>query len=245
MFYKVVGKSMEPAYKDGSVLWVSKSAVKFGLRSGDAVVALDPRDRRLILKRVTKVSKEGIFLEGDNSTQSTDSRTFGLVPKGNIIGKAMVKFPQWKGWPDKAVPALALLGLIDASYLTFKHFEGGEVACGIIPGVDCDVVLGSMYSEIFGIPLSLLGALYYLTVLVLGIAYLKRRKNVLLQLLFGVTAIGFLTSLYLIYIQAFVLNAYCPFCMISALTSIILFVSLWVMTISRGKVIIDESKKNE
>lgn len=235
MLYKVVGKSMEPEYLDGQVVLVSKRAVKSGFREKDVVVALDPRDGRLILKRVERISETGVTLVGDNLPESTDSRTFGLVQKANIIGKVVMKFP--KDLLIKMVPTLAFVGLIDATYLTWKYFSGGEVACGVIPGLECDVVLGSTYSLVFGVPLALLGALYYLAVVVLGILYLKKKDNMFLRLLMGVTSAGFLSSLYLMYIQAFVLNAYCTFCIISAIISTILFVSLLVMTFRKGKVV--------
>ena len=236
MLYRVVGKSMEPAYKNGSVLLISKAALRFGLKIGDAVMAFDPRDKRPILKRIAKVSKEGIYLKGDNEAQSTDSRTFGIVTKENIIGKVIMKFPnKISKLAHKAVLVLASIGLLDSGYLTFKHITGGEVTCSAIPGANCDVVLGSMYSTIFGIPLALLGTLYYLTVLTLWIIYLQKGDSRLLQFIFGITGVGFLTSLYLIYIQAFVLYAYCAFCMLSALTSTLLFVSLLLLVLSQKR----------
>lgn len=246
MFYRVTGQSMEPEYKNGSVVLISKNVVKYGLKRGDVIMAFDPRDGRRILKRVAEISARGIFLRGDDLSKSTDSRTFGLVQKENIIGKVIMRSPKRiKAWSEKAVPVLAIVGLVDAAYLTFKHFEGGEVECGVIPGANCNVVLGSMYSEIFGIPLALLGTLYYLTVFSLWITYVKNKEGILLRLLLGITSMGFLTSLYLVYIQAFVLNAYCVFCMTSALASTFLFVSLLIMTFSKKRNIISELDKHE
>lgn len=227
---------MEPSYEDSSVLLISKIALKFGFKAGDVVLAFDPRDKRPILKRIVDISREGVYLEGDNVTQSTDSRTFGIVSKKNIIGKVVMKFPNnIAKLVNRAVLLFASIGLVDAGYLTFKHLTGGEVTCDAISGANCDVVLGSMYSTIFGIPLALLGALYYLTVLTLWTVYLKKGDNRLLQFIFGITGIGFLTSLYLIYIQAFVLYAYCAFCILSALTSTLLFVSLLLLVLSQKK----------
>ena len=233
MFYEVVGKSMEPGYLGGQVVLVSKRRVKSGVRERDVVIALDPRDGRPILKRVGGISEAGVTLAGDNLSESTDSRTFGLVQKANIIGKIVMKFP--KDLLIKTVPVLAFMGLMDSGYLTFKHFTGGEVACDAIPGMECDIVLGSTYSLVFGVPLALLGALYYLAVLVFGVLYLRGKEDTLLRLLMGATSVGFLSSLYLIYIQAFVLYAYCTFCIISALISTTLFISLLVMTLRKDK----------
>jgi len=246
MFYRVSGQSMEPEYIDGTVVLVSKNTVKLGLNVGDVVVAPDPRSGRLILKRISKISETAVFLRGDKSSESTDSRTFGLIQKENIIGKVVMKLPKgFKGWLGGAVPVLASLGFVDAAYLTFKHFEGGKVECGIVPGADCNIVLGSMYSEIYGMPLALLGSLYYLTVLTLWTIYWRREENVILRMLLGATSIGFIASLYLIYIQGFVLNAYCLFCMASAFISITLFVLMIVMTSSKEGVIFNKLNKDE
>ncbi|MCR4261189.1 MAG: S26 family signal peptidase [Candidatus Colwellbacteria bacterium] len=227
---------MEPSYNDGSILLINKGLIKFRIKERDVVLALDPRDRRPILKRVTKVSGEEIFLEGDNADESTDSRAFGLVQKGNIIGKVILEFPSdTRGWLKIMVPILAFLGLIDSAYLTIKHFTGGEVNCSAIPGIDCDIVLGSMYSEIFGIPLALLGSLYYLTVLAIGIIYLKKQDSIFIQFLLVMTSVGLLASLYLVYVQAFILNAYCAFCLASAFISTLLFASSLAMTFLKEK----------
>jgi len=246
MFYRVSGRSMEPTYGDGSVLLISKGIIKLGIKREDVILALDPRDKRPLLKRIVGISGEGISIEGDNVNESTDSRVFGLVQKENIIGKVILEFPSsTKKWLRMMVPILAFLGLIDSAYLTMKHFTGGEVSCGAIPGINCDIVLGSMYSEVFGIPLALLGTFYYLTVLVIGIVYLKKQDNIFVKLLLMATSIGFIASLYLIYVQALVLNAYCTFCLISASISMLLFASLLVIALSKEKNIIHESNENK
>jgi nickel-type superoxide dismutase maturation protease len=83
--YRVAGESMQPTYQPGDTVlgwrW-------FRPKRGDIVVV--KRDRMLI-KRVTHVNVEGIFLEGDNPRRSTDSRTFGLVRRDQVEARIILK----------------------------------------------------------------------------------------------------------------------------------------------------------
>lgn len=74
---------MNPTLREGQKV----IAVRFlPSKSGDLVVLKDPRDGRLLLKRITEVRKEVLFVEGDNKKESTDSRHFGWIPKKSVIG---------------------------------------------------------------------------------------------------------------------------------------------------------------
>ncbi len=117
---------------------------------------------------------------------------------------------------------VALLGFVDASYLAIKHFQGVIPPCSLVSG--CETVLNSSYSEILGIPVSLLGALYYLVILVGVFAYLESKNTKLLKWSLLLTFFGFIFSLWFIYIQAFILKSYCIYCIGSFVTSTTLFV---------------------
>ena len=63
------------------------------MRPGDIVAASDPRQpARPVLKRVVDISREGVFLLGDNPEHSTDSRQFGPVPIRSVRGKAIYRY---------------------------------------------------------------------------------------------------------------------------------------------------------
>lgn len=122
---------------------------------------------------------------------------------------------------------LAIIGVIDAGYLTYEHFSGTVPPCttGII-FADCGKVLQSSYSEVYGIPLALLGFIHY-TIESIVIAFaiftthkLARRLTILLS-----TA-GFLFSLYFVFLMIFVIEAICLYCLVSAIVSILLFIFL-------------------
>lgn len=116
---------------------------------------------------------------------------------------------------------LALVGLTDAIYLTVQHVTGESVRCTIVSG--CSEVLSSQYSSINGVPLALIGAVAYFTVF--SLATLAAFGYPLVgKLLMVVVGLMFLTTLWLIYLQAFVIGHFCQFCLLSAFVTIALTV---------------------
>lgn len=127
-----------------------------------------------------------------------------------------------------AVAALvSLVGLADAIYLTIEHLSGRSVRCTIVSG--CSEVLSSEYATVRGIPLAMVGAAAYFTVFSLAVlaAYSYRWAAKLLTVL---VSFMFLATLWLIYLQAFVIKHFCQFCLLSALVTFILTV-LIVLTL--------------
>ena len=123
---------------------------------------------------------------------------------------------------------MSSLGILDASYLTYKHFVGGSLKCGLLNG--CDTVTTSVYSTLSGIPVSVFGLGFYVAVFLLALVMIEiasRRYSGLLALL---AAGAFAFSGYLVYIQAFTLHSYCLYCIFSALmvtTIFVLSLLLW------------------
>ena len=121
-----------------------------------------------------------------------------------------------------AIPALlALLGLADALYLTVEHVTGQSVKCTIISG--CSEVLSSPYAVVAGVPLAAVGAAAYFTVFslaTLAIFDYRLARTLLLPL----AGAMFLVSLWLIYLQAFVIGEFCQYCLLSAAITTVLLV---------------------
>jgi uncharacterized membrane protein len=115
---------------------------------------------------------------------------------------------------------LALAGFSDAAYLTVKHFYEADAGCLLSDG--CDAVLKSEFATFMGIPLAYLGLVYYLLTIVGITAYHQTEKTNLLKGLFLLNLGGFSFSLWLVYLQAFVLNSYCTWCLFSALVTTLL-----------------------
>jgi uncharacterized membrane protein len=131
-----------------------------------------------------------------------------------------------------AAAVVALAGLVDAIYLTVHHYNAEPVPCGA--GFDCEMVLSSQWAEIGGIPLAAFGAAAYFTVFALAVlaAFGDRR----MWKLFGiVVTLMACFSAWLMYLQAFRIGAFCQYCLISAGTTLTLFVLFVVSRVqSRG-----------
>lgn len=112
---------------------------------------------------------------------------------------------------------VAFFGFLDATYLTILHYKNLIPPCTVTSG--CEVVLNSKYAYLFGIPVALLGTLFYLAVILSCLLLITNYKKIFLQVFYGLVIIGFVVSLILIYIQAAILNAYCQYCLLSEATS--------------------------
>lgn len=120
-----------------------------------------------------------------------------------------------------AASVLALVGLADSVYLTVKHFTAEPVPCSIIEG--CETVLTSSYAEVAGVPIAAFGAAAYFAAF--SLAVLSAYGNRTAWALFGVQSfLMAAVSAYLIYLQGFVIGAFCQFCLVSAVTSFGLFI---------------------
>src|SRR5262245_40456865 len=112
-----------------------------------------------------------------------------------------------------AVAIVAVAGLADATYLSVQALTGETLSCGGSP--DCFRVLGSSYAKLGGIPVATLGALGYFTAFTLATfaAFGYWWAPRFLALIAGAM---FLMTLWLLYVQAFLLHAYCRYCLFSA-----------------------------
>lgn len=124
-------------------------------------------------------------------------------------------------WLTAALLALSVIGLFDASYLTYHHYSGTKLICNLTHG--CDTVLTSQYATIFNVPIALLGVLFYFAVLLVTLYSLQ--ENIMKRTLLLLGAVGFGTSLGLVFLQAFVIHAWCQYCLLSAITSTLIFLT--------------------
>jgi uncharacterized membrane protein len=122
-----------------------------------------------------------------------------------------------------AISAVAFLGMVDALYLTVMR--GVHVPCSVTGG--CNEVLTSSYSEVFGIPLSVIGLTFYFSVFCLAVLDAFEVGH-LLRWVFWLALPAFLITLVLLYLQAFVILHFCQYCLASAaFVSTIFLISAW------------------
>lgn len=138
----------------------------------------------------------------------------------------------WNGvrWLPLAAAIVALAGLADAVYLTVHHLTATPVPCSIIEG--CETVLTSPYAEIADIPLAAFGALSYF--LAFSLALMTAFGNRAMWTAFGALVVFMAAfTAWLIYLQGFVIGAFCQFCLISAATTFTLL-AMFVISKFRG-----------
>ncbi len=117
------------------------------------------------------------------------------------------------------------LGLAVSIYMTAYKLLDNDAMC--LGSGDCATVNASPYSEIYGFPVAAVGVLGYLAILVLLL--LEKRSNKFFAEnaplgVFGLSVGGFAFTLYLVYLEIYIIKALCPFCVASQVTMTILFV---------------------
>lgn len=126
-----------------------------------------------------------------------------------------------------SIAFLAILGAGIMVYLTYIHYANTRSFCDLSETISCDVVTTSIYSEIFGLPISILGLGYFGSALLLTVFY---RKKEYFQVLFLLTFFVLIPSLYFSILEATVIGAWCVLCETSKLLMItILAISLQAM----------------
>ena len=116
--------------------------------------------------------------------------------------------------------SLAGLGLLDALFLTYKHLSLNEY-CMI--GNSCDSVISSVYGKVWGIPVALLGVIFYLCYL--SILIVSTEKNLAAKVIEKIVLVsGTIVSVVFMIIQFFVLKSFCIFCTFSAIIIITLLI---------------------
>jgi uncharacterized membrane protein len=123
------------------------------------------------------------------------------------------------------VAVLALVGALVSAYLTLYKFGYlGSLQCGAAGG--CEVVQGSGYSMLFGLPVAMWGMGAYLILLVVALLGLQPRwadERWVAAGLFGFSAFGVAFSAYLTYLSGAVIGAFCQWCLVSLVTITLVF----------------------
>ncbi|UCF61189.1 MAG: vitamin K epoxide reductase family protein [Anaerolineaceae bacterium] len=127
--------------------------------------------------------------------------------------------------PSVLIPFLAMVGIFVAGYLTFVETSGGEAVCG--PVGDCNTVQQSKYATLFGVlPVGLLGLIGNLLIFgswIITRLDLDRLSDLATVAIFGMAAFGTLFSIYLTFLEPFVIGATCAWCLTSAVVTAAIF----------------------
>lgn len=120
---------------------------------------------------------------------------------------------------------LSVLGLLVSSYLSWKHRQKKLVVCPL--NHDCSKVTESKWSRVFYLRNETLGMAFYV-LLIVGVAVATTLPNTakkIYLLMVVAEALALLFSLFLVYVQAKILNDYCFYCLISTVINLLLFIN--------------------
>jgi uncharacterized membrane protein len=123
--------------------------------------------------------------------------------------------------------ALALIGIADAVVVAHSNYTGQPLWCPVIDG--CNTVVNSPHSRVFGVPMSYFGFIYYLYMFALAarLAFDPLSRGLRFRAVLY-AAMGAASSGYFMYLQLGFIRAVCSYCLISAVTSVLLLIAaLW------------------
>ncbi len=130
----------------------------------------------------------------------------------------------------RSIIVFAIFGAVISGYSLNHHYDTREGWCNLTAVLNCDIVNRGPYSEIAGIPVSLIGIIGYAGIaLVALIALIKKDEQKELVVLLKIALVpALLFSLYLTYLEAFVLHVYCPLCLISLVIVTVSCISIFM-----------------
>lgn len=120
-----------------------------------------------------------------------------------------------------------IIGVLDTLYLIYHKVRGTEVACIFFPKEWCYKVQHSPQSKTLGIPNSVAGFAMYVIILLL--TYLYTAGSIAFWPIQAVVAFGFLFSMYFTYVQAFVLRAFCTWCVVSTINFTVMAIAVFLL----------------
>ena len=120
--------------------------------------------------------------------------------------------------------AFIVVGFLVSVYMTIFKLTSNEKMC--VGSKDCSVVNASRYSEVNGVPVAVIGMGGYASLL--AVLLLERRPGFFKDngtlIFFGISLVGFLFTVYLVFVEIALIKAYCPFCITSQVSMTIIFI---------------------
>lgn len=122
---------------------------------------------------------------------------------------------------------LSIAGFFDAFYLTTLHYKNVIPPCMIAHG--CETVLTSQFSTLYGVPIALFGSLFFLSLIILLL--LANQTNGFFRYFKLLALLGFAVSIFLFSTQAFILHAFCQYCILSE----VIIMAIFILSLFFGK----------
>jgi uncharacterized membrane protein len=129
-----------------------------------------------------------------------------------------------------ALVVLALAGFLISFYLTITHYRHLVPPCYVTSG--CESVLASRYATILGVPLSLVGSVFFGVMFYLGVSLITGRHRVVVRAYDLLAFAGILAAAVLLLLQAVVLRAYCTYCLATEAIALLIWAGSLLVTSS-------------
>lgn len=123
---------------------------------------------------------------------------------------------------NRVIFILSLIGFAVSAFLAYEYSQTGPIACPI-GGGGCEAVRKSNYSKLAGIDLPIFGLMFYFTLASLTIFLTQQFDKLINKVRILVAFSGFVFGIYLIYLEAFVIKAWCFWCLSSFVVSVLIF----------------------
>jgi uncharacterized membrane protein len=161
-----------------------------------------------------------------------------------MVGVALARARSWRAPPEWLTPLLAVVGLAVAAYLAYVEVRGVSAVCG--PVGDCNTVQQSPYARIGGIlPVGVLGVIGYVLLLITWTAAAAGRpryRPTARRLFWAATVAGTVFSIYLTFLEPFLIGATCAWCITSAIVMTTLLLAATPHVIGRTEAPLDRQR---
>jgi uncharacterized membrane protein len=157
--------------------------------------------------------------------------TYGPEKATGVCGIGKIALPAY------SMLALTLIGIAVAVYVAHGNYTGQSLWCPIIDG--CNTVVNSPYSRVFGVPMSYFGFIYYVYMFALAarLAFEPFSNSLRFRAVLY-AGVGAASSMYFMYLQLGFIRQVCSYCLISAVTSLLLLLAaLWHFQATRNPTI--------
>jgi len=135
--------------------------------------------------------------------------------------------PRPRRWVPWLLTGAAYAGFVISLYLTFVHYRGYVSPCYVVKG--CEAVQTSKYSVVLGVPLALLGTVFFALMFYLGIGLLTGSRLQVVRVYKLLAFLGALAIIPLFLLQAIVLKAFCTYCLATEAIMLVLWVASFLL----------------
>jgi uncharacterized membrane protein len=139
--------------------------------------------------------------------------------------------PAPRGWVPWVLAGAAYAGFVISLYLTFVHYRGYVSPCYVVHG--CEAVQTSKYAVVLGVPLALLGTIFFALMFYLGIGLLTGSRVLVMRAYKVLAFAGALAIIPLFLLQAIVLKAFCTYCVATEAIMLLLWVLSFLLAAPR------------